>query len=33
MNVCELTLAILTVPQVKDMYNKMRSMKDVAMSS
>jgi hypothetical protein len=31
MNVCELTLAVLTSPQVKDRYHKMKSMKDVAM--
>jgi hypothetical protein len=33
MNVCELTLAVLTSPQVKNRYCKMRSMKEVAMSS
>jgi hypothetical protein len=33
MNVCELTIAVLSSPQVKDRYPKIRSMKDVAMSS
>jgi hypothetical protein len=33
MNVCELTLAILTSPQVKNMYDRIRRMKDVVMSS
>jgi hypothetical protein len=33
MNVCELTLVVLTFPQIKNMYPKMRNMKDVAMSS
>jgi hypothetical protein len=33
MNVRELTLAVLTSPQVKNRYRKMRIMKDVAMSS
>jgi hypothetical protein len=33
MNVCELTLAVLTSPQVNDKYRKIRSMKDAAMSS
>jgi hypothetical protein len=32
MKVCEVTLDVLTL-QVKDRYHKMRSMKDVAMSS
>jgi hypothetical protein len=31
MNVCELTLVVLTSLQVKDMYHKMKSMKDVAL--
>jgi hypothetical protein len=33
MNVCDLTLVVLTSTQVKDMYYMMRNMKDVAMSS
>jgi hypothetical protein len=33
MNVCEITLAVLTSPQVKNRYNKIRSMKDAMMSS
>jgi hypothetical protein len=32
MNVCELTLVVLT-PQVKDKYRKIMSIKDAAMSS
>jgi hypothetical protein len=32
MNICELTLVVLTSPQVKDRYHKMKSMKDVMMS-
>jgi hypothetical protein len=32
MSICELTLAVLT-PQVKNRYHKMRSMKEVTMSS
>jgi hypothetical protein len=33
MNVCELTLAVLTSPQVKDMYHRMRRVEDAVMSS
>jgi hypothetical protein len=33
MNVCELTLAVLTSPEVKDRYYKMWNIEDVAMSS
>jgi hypothetical protein len=33
MNVCELTLAVLTSPRSRTGTTKMRSMKDVAMSS
>jgi hypothetical protein len=33
MNVYELALAVLTFPQVKDRYYKMRNMKDVVMNS
>jgi hypothetical protein len=33
MNVCELTLAVLTSPQVKDRYYRMRRVKDAVMSS
>jgi hypothetical protein len=33
MNVYELTLAILTSPQVKNRYHRMRRVKDAVMSS
>jgi hypothetical protein len=33
MNVCDLTLAVLTSPQVKNMYLMMRRMMDAAMRS
>jgi hypothetical protein len=33
MNVCELTLAVLTSSQVNNRYRKMSSMKEVMMSS
>jgi hypothetical protein len=33
MNVCELTLVVLTPPQVKNRYHRMRHMKDAVMSS
>jgi hypothetical protein len=33
MNLCELTLVVLTFPQVKNRYQKMRRMKNVAMCS
>jgi hypothetical protein len=33
MNECELTLAVLTFPQVKNMYHMMRRMEDAAMCS
>jgi hypothetical protein len=33
MNVCELTLVVLTSPKVKNRYHRMRRMKDDVMSS
>jgi hypothetical protein len=33
MNVCELTIGVVTSPHVKDRYRKIRSMKDAQMSS
>jgi hypothetical protein len=33
MNICDLTLAVLTYPLVKDRYYRMRHVKDAVMSS